>query len=100
MVSAVEIRRGCYGGNFLAAIDAGLSVRPEQRPQTMAELLRRFDMVLQVPLPLPPTQADEMLGMPTLSAPQPGRPKLLGASLLLLAPLLLLTALGAWLLAR
>ncbi len=34
--------RGRYSQAFLAAIDAGLSVRPEQRPQTMAELQAWF----------------------------------------------------------
>jgi serine/threonine protein kinase len=38
MVPARVAGKGRYSQAFLAAIDAGLSVRPEQRPQTMAEL--------------------------------------------------------------
>jgi len=104
MASASELGRGRYSESFLAAIDAGLSVRPEQRPQTMGELLRRFDTLVPVtvPVPVPPAQAAaplEMLAMPTLGAAQPGRPKRWGALLLLLA-LLLSAALGTWLLVR
>ncbi|CAD5374332.1 putative Mitogen-activated protein kinase kinase kinase [Rubrivivax sp. A210] len=42
-VPAREAARGRYGEPFLAAIDAGLAVRPEARPQSMAELRRLFD---------------------------------------------------------
>jgi hypothetical protein len=46
-----------YSQAFLAAIDAGLSVRPEQRPQTMAELQDWFKRPdpppLLAPLPSP-----------------------------------------------
>ena len=38
MVPAVEAGAGRYSPQLLAAIDAGLSVRPEQRPQDMAAL--------------------------------------------------------------
>ena len=38
MVPAVEAGAGRYSPELLAAIDAGLSVRPEQRPQDMAAL--------------------------------------------------------------
>jgi serine/threonine protein kinase len=43
MVPARVAGRGRYTQSFLAAIDAGLSVRPEQRPQTMAELQAWFN---------------------------------------------------------
>lgn len=36
MVPAARIGAGRYSESFLAAIDAGLAVRPEQRPQSMA----------------------------------------------------------------
>ncbi len=42
LVPARVAGRGRYTQSFLAAIDAGLSVRPEQRPQTMAELQEWF----------------------------------------------------------
>ena len=42
LVPARVAGRGRYGQSFLAAIDAGLAVRPEQRPQTMAELQAWF----------------------------------------------------------
>jgi serine/threonine protein kinase len=38
MVSAVEAGKGRYSQAFLAAIDAGLTVRPEDRPQSIAQL--------------------------------------------------------------
>jgi serine/threonine protein kinase len=37
MVPAVEAGKGRYSEPFLAAIDAGLTVRPEDRPQSMAQ---------------------------------------------------------------
>jgi serine/threonine protein kinase len=43
MVPAVEAGKGRYSEPFLAAIDAGLAVRPETRPQTMAELRECLD---------------------------------------------------------
>ena len=42
LIPARVAGRGRYSQAFLAAIDAGLSVRPEQRPQTMAELQAWF----------------------------------------------------------
>ena len=42
LVPAQVAGRGRYSQSFLAAIDAGLSVRPEKRPQTMAELKEWF----------------------------------------------------------
>jgi serine/threonine protein kinase len=42
LVPARVAGRGRYTQSFLAAIDAGLSVRPEQRPQTMTELQEWF----------------------------------------------------------
>ena len=41
--SARVAGQGRYSQTFLAAIDAGLAVRPEQRPQTMADLQAWFD---------------------------------------------------------
>ena len=43
LVPARVAARGRYTQSFLAAIDAGLAVRPEQRPQTMAALQEWFN---------------------------------------------------------
>ena len=42
MVPATLVGAGRYSARFLAAIDAGLQVRPEQRPQSMRELRALF----------------------------------------------------------
>jgi serine/threonine protein kinase len=51
MVSATSAGRGHYSASFLAAIDAGLSVRPEQRPQTMQALRALMDAPVQARAP-------------------------------------------------
>jgi serine/threonine protein kinase len=43
LVPAREAGRGRYSQAFLHAIDRGLAVMPQQRPQSMAELLALFD---------------------------------------------------------
>lgn len=43
LVPARQAGAGRYSPAFLDAIDAGLAVRPEARPQSMAELRRLFD---------------------------------------------------------
>jgi serine/threonine protein kinase len=43
LVPAQVAARGRYSARFLAAIDAGLVVRPEQRPQTLQEFRSGFD---------------------------------------------------------
>jgi hypothetical protein len=43
LVPAQVAARGRYSAGFLAAIDAGLAVRPEQRPQTLGEFRAWFD---------------------------------------------------------
>ncbi|MDP1649700.1 MAG: serine/threonine-protein kinase, partial [Rubrivivax sp.] len=43
LVPAREAARGRYSDTFLAAIDAGLAVRPERRPPSMAALRQLFD---------------------------------------------------------
>jgi hypothetical protein len=42
MVPVTLVGAGRYSARFLAAIDAGLQVRPEKRPQSMAELRALF----------------------------------------------------------
>ncbi len=44
MVSAVQAGAGRYSPAFLAAVDAGLAVRPDARPQSMAALRESFDL--------------------------------------------------------
>jgi serine/threonine protein kinase len=43
LVPAVVAGKGRYSEGFLAAIDAGLAVRPEQRPHSMQLLIELFD---------------------------------------------------------
>lgn len=43
LVPATEIGRGRYEQSLLSAIDAGLALRPIDRPQTLAELRSRLD---------------------------------------------------------
>jgi serine/threonine protein kinase len=43
LLPAQVAARGRYAGSFLAAIDAGLVVRPEQRPQTLGDFRDGFD---------------------------------------------------------
>jgi serine/threonine protein kinase len=54
LVPASVAAQGRYSASFLAAIDAGLSVRPEARPQSMAELPRLFDTPVAAPAPPQP----------------------------------------------
>jgi len=71
MVPARTAGKGRYSQAFLAAIDAGLAVRPEQRPQSMAELqdwFKRPDPPAMAPKPV----AD--LDLP-LEAPAPSPPR-------------------------
>ncbi len=44
MVSAVQAGAGRYSQAFLGAIDVGLAVRPDARPQSMAQLRERFEI--------------------------------------------------------
>ena len=55
-----------YSAPFLAAIDAGLAVLPQQRPQSMAELRARFAAIEAPPLAPPPA--------PPPAAPAPAAP--------------------------
>ncbi len=71
MVPARTACKGRYSPAFLAALDAGLAVRPEQRPQSMAELQDWFKR------PDPPAApakgaADLELPLETPAPPEPG----------------------------
>jgi hypothetical protein len=59
MVPAREAAKGRYSDVFLAAIDAGLAVRPEQRPQSLVALQQLLDAKVAPPLPgaVPPAAA-------------------------------------------
>lgn len=72
MVPARTAGKGRYSQAFLAAIDAGLAVRPERRPQSMAELqdwFKRPDPPAVAPAPV--ADLDLPLEAPA-PAPQPG----------------------------
>ncbi len=78
MVPAAQVGAGHYTQEFLAAIDLGLSVRPEHRPQDMAALRQLFSFGVGTPsvtpvaapvAPTPSALADDgatvVLGAPT-----------------------------------
>jgi serine/threonine protein kinase len=50
--SAADAGAGQYSPQFLAAIDAGLAVRPDARPQSMTELRRLLEVPATVPVPV------------------------------------------------
>ncbi|MGE5648983.1 MAG: serine/threonine protein kinase, partial [Bacillota bacterium] len=55
MVPAREVGKGRYSKTFLAVVDKALSVKPEQRYQSIAELRRALDIMESVPRSLPRT---------------------------------------------
>jgi serine/threonine protein kinase len=69
MVPAAQVGAGRYSPGFLAAIDAGLAPRPEQRPQTMVEFLAALDS----PVPLAAGATAPARAAP--AAPKAGPPK-------------------------
>ena len=75
MVPARTAGKGRYSQAFLAAIDAGLAVRPERRPQSMAELQEWFARP-DPPAVAPPPVADLDLPLDATAAgaaePKPG----------------------------
>lgn len=58
MVPAAQVGAGHYSAEFLAAVDKGLSVRPENRPQDMAALRALFSFGAGTPTLARPQQAD------------------------------------------
>jgi serine/threonine protein kinase len=64
MVPARVAAAGRYSQAFLQAIDRGLAVRAEQRPQSMAELLAWFD----APEPLAPPAGTALAAAPSAGA--------------------------------
>ena len=57
LVPAAQVGAGRYSAPFLAAVDAGLAIRPQQRPQSMAELRALFAATAVAPAPLRPMPA-------------------------------------------
>ena len=57
MVPARLAAKGRYSDVFLAAIDAGLAVRPEKRPQSLAALQQLLDAKEAPPMPAPAAAA-------------------------------------------
>lgn len=92
MVSATVAGQGRYSPAFLAAIDAGLSVRPEQRPQSMPALRALMDAPTPPRPPAPPTAP-----APPAAAAEASRTGLwAGVAVALVA----MAMLAAWLLRR
>jgi hypothetical protein len=56
-----------YSQDFLSVIDAGLSMEPADRPQTLAELAEMLDVAAQ--LEIPPVQADSAAAATAQAAP-------------------------------
>jgi serine/threonine protein kinase len=71
MVPASRAGAGRYSSTFLAAIDAGLAVRPDARPQSMADLRDAFDGCW---LPTPPSPI-VVVAPPPPAAPPPATPR-------------------------
>jgi serine/threonine protein kinase len=90
LVPASQVGAGHYSAEFLAAVDKGLSVRPENRPQDMAALRALFSFGAGTPTQVRPQQADAatvlmpaanndadaatVMVAPTPPAPQPPKP--------------------------
>jgi serine/threonine protein kinase len=83
MLPASQVGAGHYSAEFLAAIDHGLAVRPENRPQDMAALRRLFSfgagtptVAHTAPAPLEPRIEDDgaTVVMAPVSAPRPAAP--------------------------
>ncbi len=86
MVPAAQVGAGHYSAEFLAAVDKGLSVRPENRPQDMAALRALFSFGLGTPTQARPQLADAptvltpatddatVMVAPTPPAPPPPKP--------------------------
>ena len=88
---------GRYSASFLAAIDAGLSVRPEHRPQSMAALRAMMDMPVAARPPAAPTAAPAPAAAPPAShTPTDRGPWLLVGAAVLVA----VVALAVWVLRR
>ena len=71
LVPAREVGKGRYSAGFLAAIDKALSVKPEQRFRSIAELRHALDIMETTPRTLPQTDAGFTTTMLRTSAMDP-----------------------------
>jgi hypothetical protein len=96
-ITARQAGKGRYSESFLSAIDAGLSVRPEQRPQNMAALRALMDMPVPAPDPAPsPALAAAQAQVQAAARAERRAPWFLIGGAALVAAL----GLGAWLIRR
>jgi serine/threonine protein kinase len=95
-VPALQAGKGRYSDPFLAAIDAGLSVRPEQRPQSMAALRALMDLPVMKPAELPPQEVVAQAAAAAGQGASRGPGLLMGGGAVLLAAI----AAAVWLLRR
>ncbi len=97
LVPAARVGAGRYTRQFLAAIDAGLGLRPEQRPQSMAQLRRLFaeaGSAASEPAALVADSAGSADEATVLVSQRPPAERPLGVALGAVA--VAATALGAW----
>lgn len=59
-----------FSKEFLAAIDKGLAIRPEDRPQSIEEFRKLLDLELSVPMPMPDNDAAAPIAFRTPSREQ------------------------------
>lgn len=69
------LQEGEYSGfskDFLAAIDKGLAVKPDDRPQSIEEFRKLLDLELSVPMPMPDNEASGPIAFRLASRKKPG----------------------------
>jgi serine/threonine protein kinase len=83
LVPAAEVGAGRYSPGFLAVVDRGLSVRPDQRPQDMASLRELFQAAVppqepRIPVPAGPAGEPRVVPTPAPALPAPATPPAVG----------------------
>jgi len=71
----VCLQEGEYSGfskEFLAAIDKGLAVKPDDRPQSIEEFRKLLDLELSVPMPMPDNEAAAPIAFRLPNRKKPG----------------------------
>ncbi|WP_148264722.1 serine/threonine protein kinase [Collimonas fungivorans] len=71
----LSLQDGEYSGfskEFLAAIDKGLAVKPDDRPQSIEEFRKLLDLELSVPMPMPDNEASAPVAFRLPSRKKPG----------------------------
>jgi len=69
------LQDGEYSGfskEFLAAIDKGLAVKPDDRPQSIEEFRKLLDLELSVPMPMPDNEATAPVAFRLPNRKKPG----------------------------